>query len=105
MGPGKLYLFVKDLPKDGKLRLPGVVEGTRFGAPYLLGADGTHAGEVAVGADGAVVEAAGLLQGRGVYAGGGGAVYGTDGSAAGGDGEEPERMEVWRWRRRRRTSF
>ncbi len=65
MGAGKLYLFVKDVPKDGRLRLPGVVEGTRFGAPYLLGADGIRGGEVAVGAEGAVVETAGLLQGAG----------------------------------------
>ncbi len=64
-GAGKLYLFVNHVPADGKLRLPGVVEGTRFGAPYLLGGAGTHAGEIAVGADGAVVDTAGLLQGAG----------------------------------------
>ncbi len=62
MGAGKLYLFVRDLPNDGRLRLPGVVEGVRFGTPYLLGGSGAAAGEVAVGEDGAVVNTAGLLK-------------------------------------------
>jgi len=39
VGKDKLYLFVKELPKDRILRLPGLV-GTRVGAGYVLG-DGT----------------------------------------------------------------
>ena len=62
MGAGKLYLFVKDVPADGMLRLPGVVGGARFGTPYVLGGSGAAAGEVAVGADGAVINTAGLLK-------------------------------------------
>ena len=65
VGAGKLYLFVNDVPKDGRLRLPGVVEGVRFGTPYLLGSNRVPAGEVAVGGDGAVVDTAGLLQDAG----------------------------------------
>ena len=65
LGAGKLYLFVKELPKDGRLRLPGVVEGTRFGTPYVLGAGGAPAGEVATGGEGAVVEAPGLKTAKG----------------------------------------
>jgi len=37
--PGKLYLFVRELPADGKLRLPGVV-GSPFGAAGVLGQAG-----------------------------------------------------------------
>ena len=46
VAPTKLYLFLKSVPKDGRLRLPGVQEGTTFGSPYLLHAPEVHAGTV-----------------------------------------------------------
>lgn len=54
--PGKLYLFVRKLPVDGKLRLPGVV-GAPFGAARLLGDKGPTA-SMHVDAGGAWLDAA-----------------------------------------------
>lgn len=33
----RLYLFVRDVPSDGRLQLPGLQPGIRFGAPFILG--------------------------------------------------------------------
>jgi alpha-L-fucosidase len=56
--PGKLYLFVRNLPADGRLRLPGVV-GMPFGTASVLGQPGPS---VAVHADaeGAWIDASAL---------------------------------------------
>ena len=65
IGAGKLYLFVKDLPKDGRLRLPGSDGRDAVWDAVSAGRGGTTAGEVAVGGDGAVVDTAGLLKAAG----------------------------------------
>ena len=63
VGVGKLYLFVHEMPKDGRLLLPGVIQGTRFGRPYALGNRDQAGGGVTVNEDGAAVETTGLVQG------------------------------------------
>jgi alpha-L-fucosidase len=58
----KLYLFVKDAPKDGKLQLPGVSKGVTFGDAYLLAGGAGASGKVVMNEGGAEVEAGSLLQ-------------------------------------------
>jgi alpha-L-fucosidase len=58
----KLYLFVKSLPKDGKLELPGVTRESRFGKPYLLGATIHGEGAIKFNDSGATLDAGAFLQ-------------------------------------------
>jgi alpha-L-fucosidase len=62
----KLYLFVKNVPRDGKLHLPGVNKGVTFGDAYLLAGGAGASGKVVLNEGGAEVEAGSLLQGRSV---------------------------------------
>ncbi|WP_263383798.1 alpha-L-fucosidase [Granulicella arctica] len=62
LGKTHLYLFVKSLPADGKLLLPGVAPGTHLGQPYLLGHERLRSGSVDLSPEGATVEVADLLK-------------------------------------------
>ena len=62
LGKTNLYLFLKSLPADGKLRLPGVMPGVRLGKPYLQGSKNTTLSKVIETSDGVTLEVADLLK-------------------------------------------
>ena len=88
VGEGKLYLFVKDVPKDGRLRLPRGGGGSAVRDAVSAGQEReAAAGEVAVGAEGAVVDTGGLMQDAGYMPVVVVPFTGRAGGAAGGCGE------------------
>lgn len=58
----KLYLFIRNIPADGKLHLPGVEAGVQFGKPYLLGSYADVGAAVTVDKAGTVVDVSNLQQ-------------------------------------------
>jgi alpha-L-fucosidase len=58
----KLYLFTRNIPADGKLHLPGVEAGVRFGKPYLLGSHADVGTGVTENKAGAAIDVSTLQQ-------------------------------------------
>jgi len=57
-----LYLFVKDIPADGKLHLSGVLPGVHFKQPYVLGIGRRVTDSVRLDSDALIVSANPLLK-------------------------------------------